>query len=230
MAENHTSKAKSKNKVIALVAVFAAVILVAAFVGAYYLLPSNSGQTPTSEVVHNFSDGAWANYAITSYDDAGVAKGHGVENSTVTAGTCGEKTCWIYSGNFVFIYNNGTVVNQTMTYYYDKSNYATLQMSSLSYVNGELADNTTLGPNDAGFEDDDTFYGDLNVTATNQSVSVPAGTFQCTVREGPDPDTGMTYTLWASKDVPAWGEVKSQYSNDGLVLCIYTLESYGYQT
>jgi hypothetical protein len=226
MSENQITKSKSKSKVIALVAVCAALILVAAFVGIYYLVPPNSEQASSSEVVPHFSDGAWVTYAIVGYDDAGAVRGRGFENSTVTAGTYAEKSCWIYSGNITFTYNNGTVVNDTMTTYYDKSNCTTLQMSMLRYVNGEVAINDTSGPQDAGYSDDLTFFSSLNVTATNQSVSVPAGTFECTVREGLD--SGMTYTTWLSKDVPAWGEVKSQYSSDGHILCVYTLESYGY--
>lgn len=224
MTENQPAKLKSI--VIALVAVCAALILVAAFVGIYYLVPPNSEQATSYEVVTHFSDGAWVNYAIVGYDDAGAVRGRGVENSTVASGTYAEKSCWIYSGNVTFTYNNGTVVNDTMTTYYDKSNGTTLQMSMLRYVNGELAINETSGPQDAGYSDDLTFFSSLNVTATNHNVSVPVGTFECTVREGPE--SGMTYTTWLSKDVPAWGEVKSQYSSGDHVLCVYTLESYGY--
>ena len=186
MAENQNAKTKSKSKLIVLVAVCAALILVAAFVGIYYLTPSNNQQTTSSDVAPNFSDGAWVNYAIVSCDSAGNPKGRGVENSTVTGGTYAEKPCWNYSGNIVFTYNNGTVFNDLMTYYLDKSTYATLQMSMVRYNNGELEFNETYGPNDAGFVDDLAYFSNLNVTATNQNVSVPAGTFHCTVRNGPD--------------------------------------------
>jgi hypothetical protein len=226
MAENQIAKAKSKTKVIALVAVCAALIVIAAFVGIYYLSPPKNEQASSSEVVTHFSDGAWLNYAIVSYDDVGAVRGSGVENNTVTSGVYAGKSCWIYSGNCTFTYSNGTVVNDTMTTYYDKSNNTALQVSMLRYVNGEVAINDTSGPQDEGYSDDLTFFSGLNVTATNQSLLVPAGTFGCTVRVGLD--SGMTYTTWKSEDVPAWGEVKSQYSSEGHVLCVYTLESYGY--
>lgn len=229
MAENQTAKPKSKTKVIALVAVCAAIIVVAAFVGVYYLAPPKSEQTPSSEVIHNFSDGAWVNYAIVSYNlSDGKPKGHGVENSTIAAGTYNETPCWIYAANIVFTYNNGTVFHDLMTSYYDKSTYATLQLSMIRYADGELQFNETLGPNDEGFIDDLAYMNNLNVTATHQNMSVPAGSFECTVRGGPDPtEPDVALAIWLSEDVPAWGEVKSQYSSDGYVFCTYTLESYG---
>ena len=228
MAENQITEAKSKSKVIVLVAVCVALVLVAAFVGIYYLVPSNNQQTPSSDVAPHFSDGAWLNFAIVSSDSAGNPKGHGIENVTITSGTCAEKSCWIYTGNVTFTYNNGTVFNDLMTSYYDKSTFATLQMSQVRYANGELQFNETMGPNDEGFIDDLAYFRSLNVTATNQSASVPAGTFECTIREGPDPEPSVYFAIWLSKDVPVWGEVKFQYSSDNHVFCTYTLESYGY--
>jgi hypothetical protein len=228
MAENQIVKAKSKSKIIALAAVCVALIFVAAFVGIYYLAPPNNQQTPSTDIAPNFSDGAWLNYAIVSYDSADKPKGHGIENNTITSGVYAEKPCWIYTGNIVFTYNNGTVFNDSMAYYLDKSTYATLQMSMVRYNSGELEFNETLGPNDEGFVDDLAYFRSLNVTATNQSLSVPAGNFQCTVREGPDSEPTVYFTMWLSKDVPAWGEVKSQYSSDGHIFCTYSLESYGY--
>lgn len=229
MAENQTAKPKSRTKLIALVAVCIALILVAAFAGVYYLLPSNNKQTPSSEVIHNFSDGAWVNYAIASYYNNGTVKGQGVENSTITAGTYNETPCWIYAANITFTYNNGTVFHDLATSYYDKSTYATLQLSMARYANGELQYNETVSPNDEGFIDEFAYVNNLNITATRQSMSVPAGTFECTVREGPDPtEPDVSLAMWLSKDVPAWGEVKSAYSIDGQVFCTYTLESYGY--
>jgi hypothetical protein len=228
MAENQIVKAKSKSKVIALVAVCIAIVLVAAFVGIYYLLPSNNQQIPSSNIAPNFSDGAWLNFAIVSYDSAGNPKGHGIENGTITSGIYSEKPCWIYTGNITFTYNNGTIFKDLMTSYYDKSTFATLQMSQVRYANGELEFNQTLGPNDEGFVNDLEYFRSLNVTAIHEIISVPAGTFKCTVREGPDPEPSVYFTIWLSKDVPAWGEVKFQYSSDEYTFCTYTLESFGY--
>jgi hypothetical protein len=228
MTENQIVKAKSKSKVIASVVVCVAIVLVAAFVGIYYLVPPKSEQTPTSEVVHNFSDGAYMNYEVVNYYRNGTAGGHGFENETVTAGTYAGTPCWIYGENLVFTYNNGSVFTNSMTTYYDKSTYATLQRSTFSrYANGQEI-NETLGPNDEGFVDDLPYFRSLNVTATNQHVSVPAGTFECTVHEGPDLGSGATFTSWVNKDVPTWGEVKIQYSTGDYIICTYTLESYGY--
>jgi hypothetical protein len=231
MAQNQTVKGKSKSKVIALAAVCIAIVLVAAFVGVYYLLPPKNQQTPSTDLAPNFSDGAWLNYAIVSYNSDGTPKGHGVENSTITAGTYAGTPCWICAGDVVFTYNNGTVFHDVMTFYYDKSTYATLQMCMVRYADGELQYNETIGPNDEGFIDDYAYLSSLNVTATGQTVSVPAGTFECIARQGPDPtEPEVSLAIWLSKDVPGWTEVKSaySYSSDGRLFCTYTLESFGY--
>jgi hypothetical protein len=189
-------------------------------------MPSGHESQSSNNVVTNFSDGAWANYAIESYNAAGVAKGHGILNSTIAPGFYAEKACWVYLENYTFTYNNGTVVHDLVTNYIDKLTYSNQQISQQRFINGELSFNETWGPEAVDFVDDLSLYSNMSVNATGQSVSVPAGTFDTTVRKGQVPD-GTLLTIWFNNDVPAWGEVRSQYSNGDHVLCVYLLESYG---
>ena len=228
MAENHGEVLikKSNPKKIVIVAVCVAVVIVAAFVGIYYLVPPNSEHPQDISVVTNFSDGAYANYVIVSYDDAGAVKGRGILNNTITDGTYDGKSCWVSLENYTFAYINGTVVNDLVTCYLDKSTYSNVQTSQQSYVNGELAYNETWGPDAADSFDDVSLFSNMTVIATDQSVSVPAGTFSTTEREG-KVEADVTLTIWMNNAVPVWGEVKSNYTRDGQIICTYTLESYG---
>ncbi len=187
MAENKqvkiATKKSSSYEIIIAAAVCVALILVATFVGVCYLMPSGNERKPSHSVVTNFSDGAWANYAIESYYETGAAKGHGILNSTIAAGVHDEKVCWVYLENYTFTYNNGTVVNDLVTNYLDKSTYSNMQVSQQRFINGELAFNDTYGPDAVDFVDDLSLYSNMTVSATGQSVSVHAGTFNTLVRK-----------------------------------------------
>ncbi len=201
-----------------------------AFVGIYYLNPPES-QSKATDVVTNFSDGAWLKTKIVSYDDTGtVIDGQGYQTSNVKSGTYDGKACWILTENYTFTYTNGTIRDDFVAYYIDKSTNLNLHYSIMRMVDGVVQFDESYYPGSEGFDDDLLFYGNMTVSAVSEVVQVPAGTFDTTVHTkvfDETDDAGLCYSIWMSKDVPIWGVVKSRYYIGNLTVCDYMLESYG---
>ncbi len=221
--------AKSKTSKIIIGIVCVTLLLVVVFAGLYFLKQPNPQPEGTPAVVTNFSDGAWLNTKIVSYDDTGTTiDGEGYQNSTVTSGTYAGKACWVLAENYTFAYTNGTAREDFVTYYIEQSTYNNLHLSHKQLVDGLLQFNEEYGPESEGFDDDLSVYGNMTVSAVSEKVQVPAGTFSTTVRtELVDPEAGVYYSVWMSEDIPAWGIVKSRYYVGNLTITEYTLESYG---
>jgi hypothetical protein len=145
-----------------------------------------------------------------------------------TSGTYSGKECWVYAENVSYFSIDGAVIGDVMTYYLDKATYATLHQSEIVTSDGMVAYNATFNPGDAGFMDTIAIVRNMTVTATDKSVSVPAGTFSTTQREGPITyaSEATTYNVisWANKDVPTWGIVKYQFRLGSVLFSEYLLE------
>jgi hypothetical protein len=193
------------------------------FAGIYYLAPPGS-QPKATDVVTNFSDGAWSKTKIVSYDDTGTTiDGEGYEDSLITSGTYDGKPCWVLTNNFSFTYTDGTQRVDYVTYYIDKSTYNNLHLSQKRVIDGEVKFDEEINPGSEGFDDDLLVYGNMTIFAAPETVQVPAGTFNATVRTRlDDPETGLYYSVWMSEAVPAWGIVKSRFYSGNLTICEFT--------
>lgn len=212
-----------------LIAVIAIIIIVATVsVTAYYCLPS---QASKPDAVTNFHDGAWANYSLSIFSSNGTVASQGNMLASTAQGTYDGKECWIYKENVTYTSTDGAAISDVITYYLDKSTYATLHQTETVTSNGEVAYDAAFNPGDAGFMDTIAIVRNMTVTVTEKSVTVPAGTFSTTQREGPITyaSEARTYdvTSWASTDVPTWGIVKYQFYLDGSLFSEYLLTNYG---
>jgi hypothetical protein len=221
-------KPKKSNKFL-IIAVLVIVIVAVVSVSAYYCLPTQT--TPKTDVVTNFRDGAWANYSLSIYNVDGTVKSSGNMMATTTSGSYGGKDCWVYVETVSYTSTDNAVIGDVMTYYLDKSTYSTLHQSEIVTSDGVVAYNATFNPGDAGFMDTIAIVRNMTVTATDKSVTVPAGTYSTTQREGPityaSEATTYNVTSWASSDVPTWGIVKYQFKLGGVLFSEYLLEGSG---
>ncbi len=222
-------KKKSNKTIIATVCV--AIILIAAVAGVYYYTVPNQ-PSDKLEPVTNFSDGAWANYTVNYYDENDTlwaSQGSLIVHST--AGTYNGVDCWVYTENDTYTSENGTVINEVVTYNLDKSTFSTLHIKQQIFSNGEVTNEKEFNPGDDGFINDITRFNSMTLIARNEPITVHAGTFSTTKIQGTYTYfvTSETYdmTAWTSADVPAWGVVKYQFYLKGALTWEYLLESYG---
>ncbi|NLF87489.1 hypothetical protein GX563_01550 [Candidatus Bathyarchaeota archaeon] len=221
------SKPKTSNKIL-LAAVLVVIIVAAVSVTAYYCLPR---ETPNPEVVTYFGEGAWANFTLSIYNADGTVASSGNMLACAYSGTYGGSDCWIYVENTTYIGSDGSIVSDVVTDYLDKSSYSTLHKTEVVTSDGAEIYNEAFSPGEAGFMDTIATVRNFTVTATDKSVTVPAGTFSTTERQGSityasDPTT-YDFSSWTSSTVPAWGVVKYQFHLGGVLFSEYLLESYG---
>jgi hypothetical protein len=221
------SKPKKSNKIL-LAAVLIVIIVAAVSVTAYYCLPR---ETLEHDVVTNFSDGAWANFSLSVYDANGAVSSSGNMLACAYSGTYNGVECWVYIENTTYTGSDSSIVSDVVTDYLDKSSYSTLHKTEVVTSDGVEIYNEAFSPGEAGFMDTIATVRNFTVTATDKSVTVPAGTFSTTERQGPityasDPTT-YDFSSWTSADVPTWGVVKYQFHLSGALYSEYLLESYG---
>jgi hypothetical protein len=222
------SKPKKLSRV--LIAALLIIIIVAIVsVSAYYCLPSQTPSTP--DVVTNFREGAWANYSLSIFNPDGTVKSSGNMLATVTSGTYNGSNCWVYIENVSYASTDGVIIGDVITYYLDKSTYYTLHQTETVTSGGVVAYDAAFNPGDSGFMDTIAIVRNMTVTASDKSVTVPAGTFSTTQRDGPityaSEATTYNVTSWASTDVPTWGIVKYQFRLGSVLFSEYLLESSG---
>ncbi len=225
----NTSNPKNSTKII-LIVVFILIIVVAVLVAVFYCGSLNPAHEQ-SVVVTNFSDGAWANYSLTIYSANGTIASTGKMIVCAFSGTYNGVDCWVYVENTTYTNSYSSTVSDGVTDYLDKSTYSTLYKTEQITSDGALIYNETFSPGDADFMDTISTVRNFAITATDKSVTVPAGTFSTTERHGPityasDP-TVYQITSWTSKDVSTWGVVKYQFHLNGVLFSEYLLEYFG---
>lgn len=220
-------KPKNSNRILIATALIIVIVAVVS-VTAYYSLPS---QTPKPDVVTNFHEGAWANYSFSNYNSDGTAAHSGNMLASTTRGTYDGKDCWIYVENVSITNPDGSTAEDVFTYYLDTATYTTLHQTETTTADGAVAYDAAFNPGDADFMDRIALLRNMTITATGKSVTVPAGTFSTTQREGSityaNRATTFDVTTWASTDVPLWGTVKTQFYLNGSLCDEYLLTNYG---
>lgn len=216
---------KKSNKLVA--AVLVAVILVVAIVGVYVYTQSNQ---PTSAEkatpITNFSDGSWANYNATFYEDEQAYPG--AMMTYTISGTWQNQDCWQYVENLTWTDTNGSWV-EVDTYYLNKATYQSIGQTCQMTLNGAVySEDEFTG---ADLSNDFERFSNMTIVSKDASVTVPKGTFTCTKQQGVIYSAGQQatfdVTVWVKSDIPNWGIVKYMFYLDGASNAEFLLESYG---
>ncbi|MEM2099150.1 MAG: hypothetical protein QXU99_05350 [Candidatus Bathyarchaeia archaeon] len=182
--------------------------------------PSGTGLTA------NFRAGAWAQYVIKTYSPSGEVVTQSSMKYSVSEGSYNGVDCWLLKVETVMNEETGTV-KTVMTYWMNKNTLKGIHSKTETFVNDELINvvEEDITPD----EEDVPKPFDLSTVITYETITVPAGTFNCgkiTLQFTAGGKTTVTNT-WASKDVPVVGLVKQETRQDGVLLSITELTAYG---
>ncbi len=192
--------------------------------------PTGTGATPTPTAtssgdnqVGSYKAGTWAQYALKAYDE-----GELVSESTlkyaIDEGTYSGTACWLMT---IETETQESGTKSVTTYWTDKSTLQAIHMKMQMYVNGDLVYETEedLEPGDSG---DMPEQIDLSTATSSETITVPAGTFNCGKTSITTNISGVTRTTstWASAQVPITALVKTESLSDGAVISTMELVSY----
>jgi hypothetical protein len=244
------SKRSSKTMIaVALVVV----LVVAAALGAYYVmtlphdnnpgpLPSPSPQTsasptstpsatvtpsPSGTVSVGYRAGAWANYTTKNYDSNGAVTANYDLGYAVDQGTINGVDCWLLQTELKL--SIGSDVTKTVTtYWLDKSSLQGIHYKIVISSNGIVISDTENDYSPGDFNNIPTSI-DPNMVISKESVTVPAGTFNCDKAATTTTDLGKTYvtTVWGNSNIPVIGMAKQTMTQDGVLISSTELIAYG---
>jgi len=251
-----TSKRFSKTMIAAII-VIALVVLASA--GAYYAMtlshdnnpgpeptptasPSTSPQTspspaPTSQVTATptpseqtsvgFRDGAWANYTTKNYNADGAVTANYDLGYAISQGTIKGIDCWIFRTELKLT-TEDNVMKTVTTYWLDKSNLQGVHYRIVITSNDVVISDTENDYSPDDFNDIPTTINPTTVV-TEESVTVPAGTFNCDKAVITQTDLGKNYvtTVWGNSNIPVIGMVKQTMLQDGILISSTELIAYG---
>jgi hypothetical protein len=174
-----------------------------------------------------FRDGAWANYATHNYDPSGAVTATYNLRYAVNQGTLMGVDCWLLQTELKLSIGSDETKTVT-TYWLEKSDLEGIHYKIVIYSNGIVISET----------ENDYAPGDVNdiPTAINpntvlgkETITVPAGTFNCDKATTTVTDLGKTYvtTVWGNSNIPVVGMVKQTMTQDGVLISTTELTSYG---
>jgi len=251
-----TSKRFSKTMIVAILVI---VLIVLGSAGAYYAMtlphdnnpgpepsptvsPSTSPQTspspaPTSQVTvtptpsgqssTGFRDGAWANYTTKNYNAAGAVVANYDLGYAVSQGTIKGVDCWIYRTELKLA-TEDSVMKTVTTYWLDKSSLQGVHYKIVITSNDVVISDTENDYSPGDFNDIPTAITPSTVVTT-ESVTVPAGAFNCDKAVITQTDLGKDYvtTTWGNSNIPVIGMVKQTMIQDGILISSTELIAYG---
>jgi hypothetical protein len=247
------SKRFSKTMIAGLLVI---ILVILASAGAYYAMtlphdnnpgpepsstvsPSTSSQTspsPTPQVTTTpipsqtstgFRDGAWANYTTENYDATGVVVANYDLSYVVNQGTFKGSDCWIFKTELKLT-TEGSIMKTVTTYWLDKSNLQGLHYRIVITSNDMVISDTENDYSPGDFNDIPTAIKPSTVVS-KETVSVPAGTFNCDKAVITQTDLGKNYvtTVWGNSNIPIIGMAKQTMTQDGVLISSKELISYG---
>jgi hypothetical protein len=251
-----SSKRFSKTMIAAILVI---VLVVAVSAGAYYAMtlphdnnpgpepsptatPSTSDQTspsptstplvtatptPSGTASVGYRNGAWANYTTNNYNSNGAVTATYDLGYSVSQGPINGVDCWILQTELKL--SIGSDVTKTVTtYWLDKSNLQGLHYKIVISSNGVVISDTE---NDYAPGDVNNIPTTINpnMVLSKESVTVPAGTFNCDKAAITQTDLGKTYvtTTWGNSNIPVVGMVKQTMTQDGVLISTTELTAYG---
>jgi hypothetical protein len=245
-----TPQKSSRNMLV--VAVVIIVIVAAVAVGAYYFItkPSSSTNptptpsttptggtststptaTPTStpsgnNPIANFRAGTWANYVIKSYGTAGEVTSENTMKYAIDEGTYSGTACWLLKVEMQM--NEGEeTTKMLMTYWMNKNTLEGIHVKTQMYTNDELTfeHEEDISPGESG---DMPKPIDLSTVTGHETITVPAGTFDCTKVTVTSTAVGSTTSSWVNSNIPVIGLVKIETTSGGVLQSTTELTAYG---
>jgi hypothetical protein len=251
-----TSRRLSKTIIAAIIVI---ILVVLASAGAYYVMtlphdnnpgpepsptasPSTSAQTspsPTSTPLATatpsstgtasagYRNGAWANYTTHNYDSSGAVTATYDLGYAVSQGPISGVDCWILQTELKL--SIGVDLSKTVaTYWLNKSSLQGVHYKIVVSSNGIVISDTENDYSPGDFNNIPTAINP-NTVISKESVTVPAGTFNCDKAATTQKDLGKTYvtTVWGNSNIPVVGMVKQQMTQDGVLISTTELTSYG---
>ena len=212
------------------------IVLVAGIVAAYYLTNLNTSPTPSqtaepsgplTEPVANFQNGAYINYAVKYYDEAGqVIQQNTTLKETIAESSYNGTECWKLIDFITPTIENGAT-SSINTLYVSKDTLETIHLSMKNYTNNDVTYENELDINST-----QNLIGILVTKAidpqniTNyEDIQIAAGTFT-NCAKATITDAQETTYVWVHPDVPAWGIVKMETYNQGKLIMRMELDSY----
>ena len=183
--------------------------------------------TPSGQASAGFRDGAWANYTTKNYDATGAMTANYNLGYAVSQGTSKGVDCWIYRTELKLTTEDG-IMKTTTTYWLDKSNLQGVHYKIVITSNDVLISDTENDYSPGDFNDIPTAINPSTVVTT-ESVTVPAGTFNCDKAVITQTDLGKNYvtTIWGNSNIPVIGMVKQTMLQDDILISSTELITYG---
>jgi hypothetical protein len=188
---------------------------------------ASTSPTSTPQTSAGFRDGAWANYTTANYDANGAVTANYDLSYAIDQGTLKGVDCWLLQTELKLSID-GDVSKTSMTYWLDKSTLQGLHYKIETSANGTVIYSTENDYAPGDVNDIPTAI-DPNMVLSQESITVPAGQFNCYKAATTMTDLGKTYvtTVWGNSDIPVVGMVKQQMTQDGVLISSTELLAYG---
>jgi hypothetical protein len=186
------------------------------------ITPSPSGLTHAG-----YRDGAWANYTTQNYNAAGAVTALYNMRYAISQGTLKGIDCWIMQTNMK-LSGDGYVTESITTYWLDKSSLQGLHYKIVISSNGVVISETENDYSPGDVNNIPTPI-DPNMVLSQETITVPAGQFDCYKATTTMTDLGKTYvtTVWGNSNIPVIGMAKQQMTQDGILISSTELTAYG---
>jgi hypothetical protein len=185
--------------------------------------------TPNPSVITSvgYRDGAWANYTTYNYNPSGSTTATYNLGYSISQGIFHGFDVWILRTENRLSIDNSVMTTVT-TYWLNQSTLQGLHYKIVITSNGVVTYDT----------ENDYAPGDVNdiptaikpnMVMSKESVTVPAGTFNCDKAVITQTDLGKTFvtTIWGNSNIPVIGMVKEQMTQDGVLITSKELIAYG---
>ena len=183
--------------------------------------------SPSGIVSVGYRDGAWANYTTQNYNASGAVTALYNLRYAVSQGTLKGVDCWILQTDLK-LSGDGYVAETIVTYWLDKSNLQGLHYKIVISSNGIVISDTENDYSPGDVNDIPTAINP-NMVLGKETITVPAGTFNCDKSTTTMTDRGYTYvtTVWGNSNIPVIGMAKQQMTVDGVLISTTELTAYG---
>jgi hypothetical protein len=184
--------------------------------------PSPSGSSSAGYRV-----GAWANYTMKNYDGAGGVTALYNIRYSVNEGMNKGVDCWLLQT--VMEFSSGESTSKTITtYWLDKSTLQGVHYK-IEIYSGDTLISLTENDYSPGDVNDIPTAINPNVSVGQETITVPAGTFNCIKAATTKTDLGNEYviTTWGNSNVPVVGMVKQTMTSNGALIMSTELNAYG---
>jgi hypothetical protein len=187
--------------------------------------PTATPSTTASGQFAGYRAGAWANYTSKSYDAIGAITEENALGYSVSEGTRNGLACWILVSEGEM--GQGDVMK--ITYWITKSNPDSIHMRSQMFIDGEVASDTESDLDASDFDLSGLAIPDSSTVVGQETVTVPAGTFNCEKYTTTMTFYGLTSvsTRWVNSNIPILGLVKDQSVEEGVLKSTTELIAYG---